>query len=109
MVTFNSVTTSSVPTFNGVTTSSSVPTFNSVITFSSGDITFSGPTPSPSSSAQNLTSSTVSSGGSSATSLSTPSTTGAASRSIALAPGKQIMALVAIVGLSIIRNIAHVL
>lgn len=73
---------------------------------SSGIITFNGPTTTGSSSSHSLTSSTVSSAGSTSTGLTN---IGAAPRGIALVPGKQLMALAAVVGLSILHNVAQAL
>lgn len=72
---------------------------------SSGIITFNGPTTTGSSSSQSLASS-VSSAGSTSTGLTQ---TAAAPRGIALAPGKQLVALAAIIGLPILHNVVQAL
>ncbi|KAG2068656.1 hypothetical protein BDR04DRAFT_1102963 [Suillus decipiens] len=72
---------------------------------SSGIITFNGPTTVGSSSSHSPTSSTVSSTGS--TSSGGFGTVGAAPRGIALAPGKLLVALAAVVGLPILHNVVH--
>lgn len=69
-------------------------------------VTFNGPTTTGSSSSHSLTSSTVSSAGSTSTGFAN---TGAAPRGIALAPGKQLVALAAVVGLPILHNVAQAL
>ncbi|KAG1810647.1 uncharacterized protein BJ212DRAFT_1377902 [Suillus subaureus] len=69
-------------------------------------VTFNGPTTTGSSSSHSLTSSTVSSAGSTSTGFTN---TGAAPRGIALAPGKQLVALAAVVGLPILHNVAQAL
>ncbi|KAG1740939.1 hypothetical protein EDB19DRAFT_2024816 [Suillus lakei] len=104
-VTTTTTTTPSKSTVGTTFTSSSVITFNSpTITFDSPTITFNSPTTNASSSTHFFTSSTVSSGGFSTTSLSLTSTTslsipstGAALRGIALVPGKQLVAMAAVI------------
>ncbi|KAG2368935.1 hypothetical protein BDR07DRAFT_923035 [Suillus spraguei] len=74
---------------------------------SSGVITFDGPTIAGSSSSHSHTSSTVSSAGS--TSTGGFGTVSAAPRGIALALGKQLVALAAVVGLPILQNVVQAL